>query len=176
VKTSDFPDLLREVASAPPVRPKPLARQETIPADPGELAASQAVPAPISEKSPSGDLPWLPSPEEMAQGAMATAPRALNTDNQKTVKAPPDYERQIAAMVEEAAREREIGNLSRRVHRLERILYAVLPNLLLIPQFLAKQRAVVTKATELLRRALIEEQRAKSQGVGAAGAPEKKEG
>jgi hypothetical protein len=176
VKHREFSDLIREVASAPSVQPKPLERQETIPAVPGELAASHAVPVPIREKSASGDLPWIPSPEEKAHGAMATAPSSLNTDNQKTVKAPPDYERQIAAMVEDAAREREIGNLSRRVQRLERILYAVLPNLLLIPQFLAKQRAVVTKATELLRRALIEERPAKSQGVGAAGAAGKKEG
>jgi hypothetical protein len=176
VKHREFSDLIREVASAPSVQPKPLERQETIPAVPGELAASHAVPAPIAEKTTSGDLPWCPSPEEKAQGATATAAPGPATDNQLTVKAPPDYKRQIAAMVEEAAREREIAHLSRRVHRLERILYAVLPNLLLIPQFLAKQRAVVTKATELLRRALIEEQRAKSQGVGAAGPAGKKEG
>lgn len=140
MKTREFPDLLREVASAPPVQPKPLGRQETIP-EPGAQAASHADPAPITEKNAIGHLPWIPSPEETAQGSTAAAPPPPNTDNQKTVKAPPDYERQIAAMVEEAAREREIAHLSRRVHRLERILYVVLPNLLLIPQFLAKQRA-----------------------------------
>lgn len=155
MKRPDLPGLLQEIAHAPPVHRRQLDRQETVLVSPGGRAASSSPPELLDPKSGSGGLPWQQSPrEQQAPGACSAA---LSTDAPRTVEAPAGYRRQIAALMANASNEEELAWLKRRVQRLEKVLFAVLPNFLLIPQLSARQRELVAKGTQLLKKVIDEE-------------------
>ncbi len=153
----DMSTLLQKVGSAPPVYRAPLDRQETILAVPGELEAG---------------LPPMPPPIPLEEEAIfLESPPALTGDGQRTIEAPAEYRRQVAEMDARAARDardEELASLRRRTLRLERILCAVMPSLLLIPALPEKRRKVLAEAIQLLRKTLQAESPPKA---GAGGAP-----
>ncbi len=146
--------LLQKVGSAPPVYRAPLDRQETILALPGELEGSMPPPIPLNEEA-----------------IFLENPPPLTADDQRTVEAPAEYKRQVAEMDARAAQETgedELASVRRRMLRLERILCAVMPSLLLIPALPEKRRKVLAQATQLLKKAIVEES-AQKPGAGMPG-------
>jgi hypothetical protein len=154
MKRPIVPGLLQEIAHAPPVHRRQLDRQETVLVSPGERAASAPPPELLKPKSGSDGLPWQQGPREQAPGARLAA---LSAEEPRTVEAPAEYQSQIARPMANASHEEELASLKRRVQRLEKVLFAVLPNFLLIPQLSARQRELVAKGTQLLKKAIDEE-------------------
>jgi hypothetical protein len=167
MKRCEYSDLLREVASAPPVHRPPIDRQETVLAAPGESEKSAPPPVlpPILLKD---EASFLESPPPMGAGG---------TKDQETVEAPAEYARRVAEMDARAvqdARGEEITKLLRRMLRLERAFCAVMPSLLLIPGLPEQRRKVLAQAIQLLRKALEEKSSPKAgAGRAAPGAPGK---
>lgn len=169
MKRPNLPGLLQEIAHAPPVHRRQLDRQETVLVSPGERAASASAPELLESKSASGGLPWQQSPrEQLAPGASSAA---LSAEEPRTVEAPVEYRSQIAALMANASHAEELAWLKRRVQRLEKVLFAVLPNFLLIPHLSAKQRELVAKGTQLLKKAIDEEGPATARAGAMPGRP-----
>ena len=173
MKRIEFAELVRQVASAPAVAPGtefpwgagPLERQETIMAEPARSAAISPSPAPAVEVD-RGGAPCRSAGSEPQTAAEGASIDEVTKDNpipiwarQRTAMAPEDYLRSMAeadakAVAEERARDVELERLRGQARIIQRSMYAVRGNLLLLAPHSARERALVAQSLELLRTSL----------------------